>query len=69
MYKVIPQAAYNDLIYQIWPIDGWSRKTLLTHCETQNIPYETVTTTMGEPAFQFDAEIYYQLKQWIQDYK
>jgi len=56
-----PIYTVNDVLYEVWPVDGWSRKIITRHCSDQNILYKLSPTTMGEPALKFEADDYTKL--------
>ena len=59
------QYTVNDYLFEIWPLDGWSRKIILREVEKLNIPYSDQFTTMGTSSLQFSQEHYITIKQHL----
>lgn len=57
-----PIYAFNDVLFEIWPIDQYARSHLTTICEENNIVFELVFTTMGMPSYKFAESTYWELK-------
>ncbi len=57
-----PIYAFNDVLFEIWPIDQYARSHLTTICEQNNISFSMVVTTMGMPSWKFEESVYKDLK-------
>ena len=57
-----PIYAFNDVLFEIWPLDQYARKHLATMCEQNNISYNLVVTTMGTPSWKFEESVYKEVK-------
>jgi len=57
-----PQYTTNDYLFEIWPLDGWSRKVILHELESLGLVYTEQFTTMGTTSYQFKELDYPQVK-------
>ena len=62
-----PQYTINDYLYEIWPLDGWSRKVILNLIESHNVVYTEEFTTMGTTSFRFDKTTYLAMKSHLDE--
>jgi len=60
-----PIYAFNDYLYEIWPLDQYARKHLVELCETHNYLYEAIPTTMGTDAYRYQKDLYFSLKEHL----
>jgi hypothetical protein len=58
-----PVFAFNDYLYEIWPLDNYARKYLTELCETHAYHYELSPTTMGTTAYKYHKDLYFSLKE------
>lgn len=58
-----PIYAFNDYLFEIWPLDQYARKHLVELCELDNYLYEVVPTTMGTDAFRYTRNLYFSVKE------
>lgn len=57
-----PIYAFNDYLFEIWPLDGYARKHLISACEEADYRFDLVPTTMGTESYRFDNQTYSILK-------
>jgi len=67
-FFVKPNASFTEVLSQIWPIDQFSRNSILMFCNNNNIRFTEVQTTMGTTSFQFSAEDYFKVKNFLDRY-
>ena len=67
-FPVKPQASYTEVLYQIYPIDKWSRTEIVNYCFEKKLKFAEIATTMGTTSLQFSAEDYYKVKYFIDRY-
>lgn len=56
------QYTVNDYLFEVWPLDGWSRKVILQEVQFLGLEYIEQFTTMGTTSFQFKESDYKQVK-------
>lgn len=67
-YASRPQASYNKTLFQLFPLDNWSRKIIKNYCTENTITFTELPTTMGENTLEFSEENYKQVKDFIDNY-
>ena len=60
-----PIYAFNDYLFEIWPLDKYARSHLNTILEQEYIDSQIIPTTMGTEAFKFSPENYRILKEHL----
>ena len=58
-----PIYAFNDYLYEVWPLDQYARNHLVVLCETLNYQYNFSPTTMGSDAFRYTEDICFSVKE------
>ena len=53
-----PIYAFNDFLFEIWPLDGYARQYLISTCEEYDYKFELIPTTMGTESYRFTSDIY-----------
>lgn len=67
-FFVKPNASFTEVLFEIWPIDGFSRKAITEFCRNNNISFTEVFTTMGTTSFKYTPEDYYKVRNFIDRY-
>jgi hypothetical protein len=57
-----PQYTVNDYLFEIWPLDTWSRKVILNELDSIGLEYTEQFTTMGTTSLQLSEADYKQAK-------
>ena len=55
-------------MFEIWPMDEFSRKKIHSLIESMNLTYQEFSTTMGTLTFRFGRDDFYQLKKALINY-
>jgi len=67
-FFVKPNASFTEVLFEIWPIDSFSRKAITEFCRNNNISFTEVFTTMGTTSFKYAPEDYYKVRNFIDRY-
>jgi len=60
-----PIYAFNDYLCEVWPLDEYARKHLISLCENNGHSFSLEFTTMGSHSYRFNKDIYFSMKELL----
>ena len=63
-----PNYTINETLFEIWPMDEYSRKKILSLIESMNLTYTEFPTTMTTSGIYFGRDDFYQIKKALLNY-